>query len=114
MFPDFHDGPARAAPDGRGVTVQLRVQPGARRNAVTGTVTEADGTVRLRVTLTAPPEGGKANAALITLLAKRWRVVKSAVTLRTGTTGRRKTILVAGDPATILARIRNDLGNKGE
>ena len=90
--------------------MRLRVQPGARRDAVVGTVTETDGSARLKVVLTAAPEGGRANAALVALLAKRWKVPKSAIDITQGTSNRRKTILVAGDPATILARIHETEG----
>ncbi len=92
------------------MVVCLRVQPGARRDAVVGTVTEADGSCRIKIALTAPPEGGKANAALVALLARRWKVPKSAIVITQGTSNRRKTILVAGDPATILARIHETEG----
>ena len=51
--------------------------------------------------VTEPPEDGKANAALIKLLAKAWKLPKSAVSLVAGHTDRRKTLAVAGGPAAL-------------
>lgn len=100
--------PARARTDDGGVALFLRVQPGARREGLEGVTVEADRTPRLRVALTVPAEGGKANARLIALLAKRWRLPKAAFTIGTGAQARRKTLLIAGDAESILARISAD------
>jgi uncharacterized protein (TIGR00251 family) len=102
--------PARARADGSGVTLSLRVQPGARREGLEGVTVEADGTPRLRVAIAAPAEGGKANTRLIALLAKRWKLHKSAFTIGAGAAARRKTLLIAGDAESILARISADPG----
>jgi hypothetical protein len=100
--------PARARADGSGVALFLRVQPGARREGLESVTVEADGTPRLRVALTVPAEGGKANARMIALLAKRWKLPKAAFTIDTGAQARRKTLLIAGDAESILARISAD------
>ena len=97
--------PAEPRADGSGVILRLRVQPGARREGIEGIVTDADGMVRLKIALTVTAESGKANARLIALLARRWKFPKGAFTITAGEKDRRKTILVAGDGATILARI---------
>ena len=102
--------PAQAGEGGGGVMLALRVQPGARREGIEGTVTDADGTARLKIALTVAAEGGKANARLIALLAKRWKLPKSAFTLTQGTKARRKTMLIAGEAASILAAIAADCG----
>lgn len=59
----------------------------------------------LRVRVTAVPDKGKANTAVIGLLAKALGVPKSAVTLVSGDTARLKTVAIEGDPATLAARI---------
>lgn len=59
----------------------------------------------LRVRVKAVPDKGKANAAVIGLLAKALGVPKSALTLIAGDTARLKTIDIAGDPAQLAARI---------
>ncbi len=68
----------------------VRLQPRARRNEVVG---ERDGSVVVRVT--APPIGGRANQALVELLAARLEVPKSSVTIVRGETARDKVIEVA-------------------
>ncbi len=82
-----------------GVTVDLRVQPRARRAALE----VADGS--LKATVTAPPEDGKANAAVIALLAEQWRLPKSSFDVIKGQTARAKTVRVAGEPAVIVERV---------
>jgi len=88
-----------------GVRLFVRLTPRARRAAIEGVVTEPDGRVALKVAVTAPPEGGKANAALIALLGKSWRLPKRAFEIVGGATDRRKTLLVSGDPASLAALI---------
>jgi uncharacterized protein (TIGR00251 family) len=88
-----------------GLRVFVRLQPKARRVGIEGVVTEPDGRVALKVAVTAPPEGGKANAALIALLGKSWRLPKSAIEIVGGASDRRKTLLLRGDPASLFASI---------
>ncbi|NFV82137.1 DUF167 family protein [Magnetospirillum aberrantis] len=88
-----------------GVRVQIRLTPKASRDRVDGPVSEADGGTVLKVSVTAVPEDGKANAALIKLLSKEWRVPKSGMDIVQGATDRRKVILITGEPGDILARL---------
>ena len=89
-----------------GVGVRLAVTPKASRNAVEGVRREADGGVALRVLVTAAPEDGKANAAVIKLLAKVWRLPKGAFSIRVGATARRKVLFIEGDAGELARRIR--------
>lgn len=84
-----------------GLRVDLRLQPGASRAQVDGPAVLDDGTTVLKLRVTEPPEGGKANAALIRLLAKAWKLPKSALTLVAGHRDRRKTLAVNGDPVLL-------------
>ena len=67
-----------------GAEIAVRVTPRASRNAV---VVEA-GVVRVYVTVV--PEGGKATAAVVKLLAKALGVAKTRLTLLRGETSRDK------------------------
>ena len=96
--------PFRPRPDG--LSLAVKVTPKASRTRIIGLARDADGGALLAVAVTAPPEDGKANAALIKLLAKQWRLPKAAVTVTAGTASRHKTLHIAGNPE----RLRLDLG----
>ncbi len=72
-----------------GVTFKVRVQPKASRNQVDGY--SAD---RLRLRVTAPPQDGKANAAVISLLAETLGVPKSRLRVIRGHGSREKLVEV--------------------
>ncbi len=82
-----------------GVSFALRVQPRASRNAVVGEVGDA-----LKISLTAPPVEGKANAACIEFLAELLGVTRASVTIAAGESGRNKVIRVAGMAAQDVRR----------
>ena len=85
---------------GTGVTVELRAQPRARRSALS---CSQQGT--LKAAVTAPAEDGKANRAVIELLATEWRLPKSAFEVVRGAAARDKTVSISGEPATLAERI---------
>lgn len=68
--------------------ITLRVQPSAKRDEVVGFL--ADGSLKLRVT--APPEDGRANERVRTLLAETAGIKKQEVTIRSGHTSHIKHI----------------------
>ena len=82
-----------------GVTVELRAQPRARRTAL------ACASGALKAQVTAPAEDGKANAAVIELLAEIWRLPKSVFAVTRGATSRDKVLSIAGEPALLAAKI---------
>lgn len=79
--------------------------PNAGRTLIEGVEALADGTAVLRLRVAAVPDKGKANAAVIALLSKTLGVPKSAITLLAGDTARLKTVAIAGDAATLIARL---------
>lgn len=91
--------------DERGLTVFLRVTPNAGRDAIEGTGIRDDGSAVLRVRVEAMPDKGRANAAVITLLARTLGVSKSAVTIVSGETARMKTVHIAGDGAALAVSV---------
>ncbi len=93
-----------------GLRVALRVTPKASRAGIIGVETDAAGGAVLKVRVSEPPQGGKANAAVIKLLAKAWKLPKGALRVVAGQTGRRKTLLVEGDPAELVPRLEAWLG----
>ena len=91
----------------------LKVVPKAARAGISGVEADAARRAALKVRVTEAPEGGKANAAVVKLLAKAWKLPKSALRVTAGTRDRRKTLLVAGDPAALEARLRAWLAELG-
>ena len=89
--------------------IQVHVTPKSRVNAVEAT--RGGGPSRIRVRVTAAPEDGKANDAVIALLAKEWKLPKRDLTIATGAAARRKVIHVAGDPSALLRRLREMIGD---
>ena len=74
-----------------GITFSVKVQPRARKNAITGTVGDA-----LKLSLTAPPVEGKANQATIEFLAAFFDIPRSSVTIASGASSRIKLIRITG------------------
>src|SRR5436190_17953726 len=81
-----------------GVLVAVRAQPGARKAGVLG---EQAGALKLAVT--APPEDGRANVALVELLRDLLGLKRSQVELHSGSTRRNKKVLIRGVPKAELA-----------
>ena len=82
-----------------GASFAVRVQPRARKNAITGELGDA-----LKLALTAPPLEGKANEACIEFFANLLKVPRSSVTIASGKTSRRKIIRIAGMSADEVRR----------
>jgi uncharacterized protein (TIGR00251 family) len=72
-----------------GTRLRLRVHPKARKDASTGVHAGA-----LKVSVTAPPEKGKANDAVVKLLAKALDLPKGSIEIVGGETSQDKTVVV--------------------
>jgi uncharacterized protein YggU (UPF0235/DUF167 family) len=83
----------------------VRLTPRGGRDAIEGWSQGADGARLLKARVAVPPEDGKANHALLRLLAKRLGVPQSAVRIASGATARIKMIEVDGDAVAITARL---------
>jgi hypothetical protein len=94
-----------------GVRVALRVAPKSSANRILGCADEADGGRVLKVAVTAAPEDGKANEAVIALLAKAWHLPKRDLSIAMGAAARRKVLHVAGDTTVLLRRLRDVIGD---
>ncbi len=81
-----------------GATLAVRAQPGAKKNAILGVQAGA-----LRVSVTAPPEDGRANEALVEVLKDYFGVKRSQIELMSGRTNRNKVFLIRGITAEQLS-----------
>ena len=95
-----------------GVRLDVRATPAAAADEIFGIWQGAKGEARLAVKVTAAPDKGKANAAIIKLLAKKLGLPKSALSVRAGETSRLKTIHIEGDPAEIAAALEKLAGER--
>ena len=83
MIP-IHDTP-------NGASFAIKVQPRAKRNAISGVVGDT-----LKISLTAPPLEGRANRACTVFLAEVLDIPRSSITIAAGAATRRKMIRIAG------------------
>lgn len=75
--------------DGDDLLLHCYLQPRASRTEVVGEHNEA-----IKIRISAPPVDGAANAELIKFLAQQFAVSKSAVSIESGASGRRKTVRI--------------------
>ena len=88
-----------------GVRIALRLTPRGRSDRIEGIARLADGMPVLRVSVGAPPEDGRANEALLRLLAKEWRLGRRDLSIAAGAKSRNKSVHAAGEPGELLRRI---------
>ena len=84
----------------------VRLRPCASANRIDGIQKFPDGSVCLAVRVTVAPEKGRANQALVKLLAKAWSVSRSSLSIVAGAKERTKTLLLEGDAAAGMLMLR--------
>jgi uncharacterized protein len=87
--------------DKDGLTFQVRLTPNASKDVIEAWRSASDGSVHLAVKVRAVPEKGKANAALVALLAKQLGLPKRDVDVIRGATSRLKTVRIAVEGAAL-------------
>jgi len=92
--------------DGSDLLLSVRLTPGAAREDLSGKWTDEKGADWLGARVRAVPEKGKANAALIALLAKALEWPRSAISLESGDSNRLKRLRIkGGGEALALTRL---------
>ena len=89
----------RIEQQGEDVLLWLKAVPGASRNQIAGLLGD-----RLKVRVSAPPEGGKANKAICKLLARALGVKANQVSIESGAASPEKVLRVAGVTTDVLRR----------
>lgn len=79
----------------------VRLSPGVNRNGIQGWAADADGNPVLKCAVTAAPEKGKANRALVALLAERLGIAKTSIALIRGETDRNKVLEIDVEPEAL-------------
>ena len=98
--------------DQTGICLFVRLTPKASRDAINSLMKDASGRSRLKVSVTAVPENGKANQALIKLLAKAIKWPKSSLKIVAGTTDRNKSLVITGSPTELMSKITELTGGQ--
>ena len=80
--------------------IKLKVQPRAAKNCIIG-----QHAGELKIALTAVPDHGKANSALITFLAETFKIAKSSIVITQGTTNQHKTVKISSPSAKLVTQI---------
>lgn len=89
--------------------MHVRLTPKGGRDAIDGFDELSDGKAVLKARVRAVPEDGKANAALIKLIAQTFGVSASHVSLDAGATSRIKTLKIAGDAVHLITTLQTVL-----
>ncbi len=91
-----------------GIVLAVRLTPKSSKDEVSG-VESYDGNTVLKARVRAVPDKGKANAAVIKLIAKWLGVPRSMVGLASGGKSRLKSIAVSGDTQELFELIEDRL-----
>jgi len=89
----------------KGVLVDIRLSPNASANRIGAIEKAGDGKERLKILVTAVPEKGKANKALLKFLARTLRLPQRDMELAAGQTDRNKTVLITGEAEAVLSKL---------
>lgn len=83
-----------------GVVIAVKVQPGAKRSAITGVHADA-----LKIAVAAPPVDGKANAELIKFLSEALGVKRGQIQIIRGEKAKQKQVLLTGLTANDVSKL---------
>lgn len=94
------------------LVLRVRATPKAAFDRIGAVVADETGEGWLQVAVTAVPEDGKANRAVTALLARRWKLPKSALAVVRGATDRRKIVeIVQPDSAALQQRLEAEIAD---
>ena len=95
--------PFRKANDS--IVATIRLTPRARQNRITGLRHLEDGAPVIKAYVTAPPDKGKANKALLKLLSNIWGVGTRSLSLMEGGRDRYKSVLIIGEANLLMPKL---------
>lgn len=101
--------------DGDDLLIRFRLTPGSTREGIGGLWTDEKGVDWLGARVRAAPEKGRANTALIALLAKALDWPRSAISLESGDTNRLKRLRIkGGGQALAMTRLTVIIEERGK
>ncbi|MFP6776757.1 MAG: DUF167 family protein [Alphaproteobacteria bacterium] len=83
----------------------IRLIPKAGSAGINSMARTNDGAAYMKVAVTAPTKGDKANRAPLKLLARELRQPASTIHIVSGATARQKSVQIVGDPANLKERL---------
>lgn len=104
------DRPWSLRPDG--LVVEVRLTPRAAMDRIDGIEALSDGLPVLKARVRAMPEKGRANEAVLKLLAKTLGLPASRARLLSGDTARRKSVFLEGDAKALAQNLMAALDSK--
>jgi len=87
--------------DAERVRFAVKLTPKGGRDAIDGWASDAAGKPILKARVSAAPEDGKANAALVELIARALKIKKADIKIVSGTASRIKLVEITGDGALL-------------
>jgi uncharacterized protein YggU (UPF0235/DUF167 family) len=88
--------------------VAIRLSPRARVECLLAVAAWPAGRV-LKAPVTAPAEGGRANEAMLQLLARSWHLPRRDLSIIAGFKSRDKTVRISGDPLRLIEKITSEI-----
>jgi len=85
-----------------GLTFAIKVSPKSKKNYISNIFLDQKNQSVLKIYITAPPEDGKANDAIVKLLAKTWKLKKNQIKIIFGLKDKNKIIIIEGNPKNLL------------
>jgi uncharacterized protein len=102
------DGPLKLARDG--LRVAIRLSPRAKADRLLAIAAREGGRV-VKASVTAPAEGGRANEALLQLLARVWHLPRRDFSIVAGAASRNKSVRIAGNPRQLTDKIAPEIAS---
>jgi uncharacterized protein len=93
--------------EGDALRIRVKAVAGSRQSGIAGLLGD-----RLKIRVSAPPEGGRANDAVRQLLASSFGVAMRDVTLVSGASSREKVLDIRGEPIALAVRLKAILADE--
>lgn len=90
-----------------GIELKIRAYPKAKSNRIAHEFYLLENEAYIKIYISEPPEDGKANKAIIELLAHNFGLGKTIFAIKHGLTTRNKIIFIADDPTYLKMLVSN-------